>query len=88
MKYGDVSGGAYGDINELVTQAKEAFAMPYYDVYSRSKVYVSKVIIVILGEFTQNAVEKIVEEIHEYPLKNNIIFLDGEKVEKMISKQS
>lgn len=86
VKYGDVSGGAHGDINELVTQAKDAFAMPYYDVYSRSKVYVSKVIIAISGKFTQNAVEKIIEGIHEYPLKNNIIFLDGEKVENLMSR--
>lgn len=35
VKFGDVSGGANGDINELITQAKDAFSMPFYDVYSR-----------------------------------------------------
>ena len=52
----------------------------------RSKVYVSKVIIAISGKFTQNEVEKTIEGIHEYPLKNNIVFLDGEKVENLMSR--
>lgn len=88
VKYGDVSGGASGDINELITQAKDAFSMPFYDVYSRNKVRVSKVIIAISGKFTSNAVEKIIEGIQEYPLKNNLIFLDGEKVESLMRKYS
>ena len=48
VKFGDVSGGANGDINELITQAKDAFSMPFYDVYSRNKVRISKVIIAIV----------------------------------------
>ena len=48
-------------------------------MYSRNKVRVSKVIIAISGKFTQNAVEKIIEGVTEYPLKNNLIFLDKEK---------
>ncbi|MCI5504383.1 MAG: hypothetical protein MR410_09955 [Eubacterium sp.] len=86
VKYGDVSGGAHGEINELIIQAKDAFSMPYYDVYSRNKVFVSKVIIAVSGKYTQNAVEKIIEGIHDYPLKNNIIFLDREKIESLMSK--
>lgn len=88
VKYGDVSGGASGDINELITQAKDAFSMPFYDVYSRNKVRVSKVIIAVSGKFTLNAVEKIIEGIQEHPLKNNLIFLDGEKIENLMSKYS
>lgn len=88
VKFGDVSGGANGDINELITQAKDAFSMPFYDVYSRNKVRISKVIIAISGKFTLNAVEKIIEGIQEYPLKNNLIFLDGEKIESLMSKYS
>lgn len=88
VKYGDVSGGVKGDINDLITQAKDAFSMPFYDVYSRNKVKVSKVIIAISGKFTLNAVEKIIEGIQDYPLKNNLIFLDGEKIESLMSKYS
>ena len=86
VKYGDVSGGAQGEINELIQQAKDSFSMPYYDVYSRNKVRISKVIIAISGKFTQNAVEKIIEGVTEYPLKNNLIFLDKEKIEGLMSK--
>lgn len=86
VKYGDVSGGSNGDINELIAQAKDAFAMPFYDVYSRNKVRVSKVLIAISGKFTLNAVEKIIEGIQDYPLKNNLIFLDKEKIEGLMSK--
>lgn len=88
VKYGDVSGGVHGDINELIMQAKDAFSMPFYDVYSRNKVRVSKVIIAISGKFSLNAVEKIIEGIQDYPLKNNLIFLDREKIENLMSKFS
>lgn len=88
VKYGDVSGGVHGDINELIVQAKDAFSMPFYDVYSRNKVRVAKVIIAISGKFTMNAVEKIIEGIQDYPLKNNLIFLDKEKIENLMSKYS
>lgn len=88
VKYGNVSGGANGEVNELIMQAKDAFLMPFYDVYSRNKVRISKAIIAISGRFTQNAVEKIIEGISDYPLKNNLIFLDGEKIENLMSKYS
>lgn len=78
--------GAQGEINELIQQAKDSFSMPYYDVYSRNKVSVSKVIIAISGEFTQNAVGKIIEGVTGTLLKNNLIFLDNEKIEGLISK--
>lgn len=86
VKYGDVSGSAHGNINELIIQAKDAFSMPFYDVYWRRKVYISKVVIAISGKFTQNAIEKIIDGIHDYSLKNNIIFIDGEKIEQMMEK--
>lgn len=88
VKYGDVSGGVHGDINELIVQARDAFSMPFYDVYSRNKERVAKVIIAISGKFTMNAVEKIIEGIQDYPLKNNLIFLDKEKIENLMSKYS
>lgn len=79
VKYGDVSGGANGDINELIAQAKDAFSMPFYDVYSRNKVRISKAIIAISGRFTLNAVEKIIEGMQDYPLKKIFFFLIGRK---------
>ena len=80
VKYGDVSGGAKGDINTIISQAEDAFRMPFYDVYSREKKRISKLAITISGSFTENAVEKIVEGIERHSLKNNMVFIDGEKI--------
>ena len=86
VKFGNVSGDAKGDVFELINQAHDAFSMPIYDVYTRSKVFVSKVVIAISGKFTQNAIEKIIDGIHDYPLKNNLIFIDGEKIKQLMEK--
>lgn len=86
VKSGDVSGGASGDINELISQARDSFSMPFYDVYSREKKRISKLVIAISGKYTLNAIEKIIEGITDYPLKNNIIFLDGEKIENLMER--
>ena len=86
VKFGDVSGSAAGDINELLIQAKDAFSMPFYDVYTRQKRRISKLIIAISGRFTKNAIEKIIEGLTDYPLKNNIVFLDGEKINTLIER--
>ena len=86
VKYGDISGGTIGEINGLITQATDAFKMPFYDVYSRNKVRISKLIIAISGKFTQNAIEKIVDGITDFPIKNNIIFIDGEKIQTLLER--
>lgn len=86
VKFGDISGGASGEINELVSQALDAFKMPFYDVYSRNKVRISKLIIAISGRYTLNAIEKIVEGITDFPLKNNVIFIDGEKIQTLLER--
>lgn len=86
VKFGDVSGDASGEVNELITQAKDAFQMPYYDVYTRQKVRISKLVIAISGKFTSNAIDKIVDGLTDYPLKNNIIFVDGEKVNTLLAR--
>lgn len=86
VKFGDVSGGINSDIDTLVGQAEDAFKMPFYDVYTRSKHRISKLLIVISGKFTENAVEKICEKIESHPLKNNIVFIDGEKIKTLAEK--
>ncbi len=81
IKQGDVGGGVNSEVDELVAQAEDAFKMPYYDVYTRERARISKMLIVISGRFTENAVEKIVEKIESHALRNNIVFVDGEKIE-------
>lgn len=86
VKFGDVSGGVNSDIDELIGQAEDAFKMPFYDIYTRSKQRISKLLIVVSGRFKENAVEKIVEKIETHSLRNNIVFLDGEKISTLIEK--
>ena len=69
----------------FVKLGKNEFQVIYDELITR-KYWVSKVIIAISGKFTQNAVEKIIEGVTEYPLKNNLIFLDKEKIEGLMSK--
>jgi hypothetical protein len=86
VKFGDVLGGVNSDIDTLVGQAEDAFKMPFYDVYTRSRQRISKLLIAISGKFTENAVEKICEKIESHPLKNNIVFVDGEKIKTLAEK--
>ena len=86
VKFGDVSGRVNSDIDTLVGQAEDAFKMPFYDVYTRSRQRISKLLIAISGKFTENAVEKICEKIESHPLKNNIVFVDGEKIKTLAEK--
>ena len=86
VKFGDVLGGINSDIDTLVGQAEDAFKMPFYDVYTRSRQRISKLLIAISGKFTENAVEKICEKIESHPLKNNIVFVDGEKIKTLAEK--
>lgn len=86
VKNGDVGGGVRSEVDELVAQAEDAFKMPYYDVYTREKARISKLLIVISGRFTENAVEKICEKIEVHSLRNNIVFVDGEKIEVLAER--
>jgi hypothetical protein len=86
VKFGDVSGAVNGEIDTLIGQAEDAFKMPFYDVYTRSKHRISKLMIAISGKFTENAVEKICEKIESHSLKNNIIFIDREKIKAIAEK--
>jgi len=80
IKFGDVSGGAVADINELLMQIDDAFKMPFYDLYTKQQQRISKIAIIISGKFTENAIEKICEKIESHALKNNVVFIDGEKL--------
>ena len=86
VKLGDVSGEAGSEIDKLVSQADDAFKMPFYDIYTRRQERISKLAIIISGKFTENATEKICEKIESNPLKNNLVFIDGEKLETLSEK--
>lgn len=86
VKYGDISGGANSEIDKIIGQIDDAFKVPFYDVYTRRKEKISKLLIVISGHFTENAIEKICEKIEIGAIKNNIVFIDGAKIDTMVER--
>lgn len=83
IKYGNVKGGANSDIDEIFSQIDDAFKMPYYDVYTKNRVRPSKVCVIISGKFTENAIEKLCEKIESHAMRNNVLFIDGERLESL-----
>ncbi len=86
VKFGDISGGVNSDIDIILGQVEDAFKMPFYDIYTRARQRISKLVIVASGKFTENAIEKICEKIEDHALRNNVIFIDGDKIETLAEK--
>ena len=86
IKYGNISGGAAGEIDGILGQIDDAFKMPFYDLYTKKKQRISKLAIVISGGFTENAIEKICEKIENHALRNNLIFIDKEKLQTLAER--
>ena len=84
VKLGNVSGRSNSYIDLIVSQAQDAFKIPLYDVQTKSKIWISKFVVAITGKFTENAVEKICEKIEIHSQRNNMIFLDGERIRELI----
>lgn len=63
VKAGDISGKASGELDNIIGQIDHAFTMPYIDTSSRERRYISEIIIIISGRFTDNAKEKIIEKV-------------------------
>lgn len=80
VKFGDIAGGADGEIDTLIGQIDDAFKMPFYDLYSKQKQRISKLAMIVSGKFTENAIEKICEKIESHAARNNVVFVDGEKL--------
>ncbi|WP_321493997.1 hypothetical protein [uncultured Desulfobacter sp.] len=83
VKFGDVKGGVNSDIDEIFCQIEDAFKMPFYDLYTKAKVRPSKVCVIISGKFTENAIEKICDKIESYAMKNNVLFIDGSRIDTL-----
>jgi hypothetical protein len=84
VKLGNVSGKSNSYIDLIVSQAQEAFKIPVLDLQTKSKIWISKFVVMITGRFTENAVEKLCEKIESHSLRNNLIFVDGEKIQELI----
>jgi hypothetical protein len=81
VKFGDVAGGANAEIDVILAQVDNALKMPFYDLYTKQQQRISKLAVIISGKFTDNAIEKICEKIESHAVRNNIVFIDGEKLE-------
>jgi len=86
VKHGDISGAANSDIDSIISQVDDAFKVPFYDLYTKRKERISRLLIVISGKFTENAIEKICEKIENHAIKNNLSFMDGAKIETIADK--
>jgi hypothetical protein len=84
-KAGNVSGGVNAQIDELIGQVNDAFSMPFYELGSADKRYISTFVIAISGQFTENAREKIVEKIPA-PLLGSVWFLDRTRIDELIER--
>lgn len=78
-KAGNMSGTATSNINEIVNQINTGFNVPYKMV-SGEKVYISKMIIAISGNFTENAQTIIQNFVDRYKFTNTI-FLSKKELE-------
>ena len=86
VKYGDISGAANSEIDSIISQVDDAFKIPFYDLYTKRKERISKLLIVISGRFTENAIEKTCEKIESNAIKNNVLFMDREKIDTLAEK--
>jgi hypothetical protein len=86
VKFGDVAGGADSELDTLLGQIDDAFKMPFYDLYTRQRQRIAKLALVISGRFTENAIEKICEKIESHAARNNVVFIDGEKLKTLAER--
>lgn len=84
-KAGNVRGGVNSEIDELVGQIDDAFSMPYHELGSNERRFISNFVIAISGNFTQNARDKIVEKIPGY-LLGSVWFLDRARIDELIDR--
>ena len=73
-------------MDQIIRQIDDAFKVPFYDVYTRKKQHISKLLIGVSGRFTENAVEKICEKIESASIRNNIVFLDADRIASLAEK--
>ena len=83
ITFGNISGAVDGNIDQILGQVDDAFKMPFYDPYTKQKQRISKLAIIISGKFTENAIEKICDKIESHVVRNNLTFIDGDKIQTL-----
>jgi len=84
-KAGNLRGNVNAEIDEIIGQLNDAFAMPYYEVSANETRNISTFIIVISGHFTENAKDKIIQKIPQH-FKGCIYLVDRDKILELIER--
>lgn len=83
VKAGNISGKATGKLSTIIEQIKLAFEMPYTDIASQRKVFISQVVVICSGSYTNNAKEIIIERLRG---TGNVVFLEGQDIVRMFEQ--
>lgn len=84
-KAGNLRGSVNAQIDEIIGQLNDAFAMPYYEVSANETRNISTFIIAISGHFTENAKDKIIQKIPPY-FKGCVYLIDRDKILELIER--
>ncbi|MCZ2130601.1 MAG: restriction endonuclease [Bacteroidia bacterium] len=84
-KAGNLRGNVNAEIDEIIGQLNDAFAMPYYEVSANETRNISTFIIAISGHFTENAKDKIIQKIPQH-FKGCIYLVDRDKILELIER--
>lgn len=85
VKAGNIDGGVNSKIDEIISQIKDAFEMPFGITGINSQHYISALLIFISGKFTSNAKDKILYKIPK-GFVGSVSFFDSEDIENLIMK--
>lgn len=85
VKAGNIDGRVNSKIDEIIAQMDDAFSMPIINVDGLEEKYISNFVVMISGNYTYHAKQKI-----KYKIKNHFLgsvyFLDKEDILKLIEK--
>ena len=85
VKAGDVSGEINSKLDEIIGQIEDAFKMPYFSLNPKSPNYITTVLIIISGRFTENAKEKIRYKLDKR-LYGSVYFMDKQDILELVQK--
>jgi hypothetical protein len=82
IKAMEVSGAANSAVDRIMSQIDDAFKMPLR--LADGSFYISEFYVVTTKKYTRNAIAKILEKIDSRIAKNNIHFVDGQRVKELV----
>jgi hypothetical protein len=85
VKAGNVSGEINSKLDEIIGQIEDAFKMPYFNLNPKSPNYVTTVLVIISGRFTENAKEKIRHKL-DNRFCGSVYFMDKQEILELIEK--